>query len=166
VLDVGTNKDGGQGNSSRAAARKQVGLGGEAEEASLEVFIDKDQGPPFCHRCKSVGHLVKDCRQDRGPDGADGRGIVLDGGPEKSLSEYIAPLCTIQVDGHAFFCIPDRPSHMNARERVNTAIVTVLKGEVTTKQVEDVFTRIQSGPWRWTARRVDDNKFIVRFPNA
>jgi hypothetical protein len=55
---------------------------------------------------------------------------------------------------------------MNARGRVNTAIVTVLKGEVTTKQVEDVFTRIQSGPWRWTTRRVADNKFTVRFPNA
>lgn len=47
---------------------------------------------------------------------------------------------------------------------MNTAIITVVSGQVTAKQIEDEFTRILSGVWRWTARRVDDNKFLVRFP--
>jgi hypothetical protein len=74
----------------------------------------------------------------------------------------VAPLCAIQVEGQAFFCIPDRPSESNARERMNTTIVTVLKGNVSAKQVEEEFTRIMSKQWRWTVRKVADNKF----PNA
>jgi hypothetical protein len=54
---------------------------------------------------------------------------------------------------------------VNMRERANTAIVTVIKGSVTAKQIEEEFTRLLSGVWRWTARKVADKKFIVRFPN-
>jgi hypothetical protein len=78
----------------------------------------------------------------------------------------VAPLCATQVDGQAFFYIPNRPSEANARERVNTTIVTLLKGDVSAKQVEEEFTRIMSKQYRWTARKVADNKFTVRFPNA
>jgi hypothetical protein len=58
------------------------------------------------------------------------------------LSELITPLCATQVPGHAFFCIPDRPNEVNAREKVNTAIVIVLKESVSAKQIEDEFTQI------------------------
>jgi hypothetical protein len=44
------------------------------------------------------------------------------------------------------------PFEVNARERANTAIITVLKGSVTAKQVEDEFTRILSKKWRWTTQ--------------
>jgi hypothetical protein len=47
-----------------------------------------------------------------------------------------------------------------------TAVVTVLKGVVTAMQVEEEFTRILPNTWRWTTRRVADNMFTVRFPNA
>jgi hypothetical protein len=59
--------------------------------------------------------------------------------------------------------IPDCPSESNARERVNTAVV---KGSITAKQLEDEFSRILPEGWRWTARKVADNMFTVRFPNA
>jgi hypothetical protein len=42
----------------------------------------------------------------------------------------------------------------------------VLKGTVTAKQVEDEFQRILPSAWQWTARRIVDNIFTVRFPNA
>jgi hypothetical protein len=44
-------------------------------------------------------------------------------------------------------------------------VVNVLKGVVTSKQIEDEFTRIYPSGWRWTARKVVDNTFTVRFPN-
>jgi hypothetical protein len=47
-----------------------------------------------------------------------------------------------------------------------TTIVIVLKGEVTAKQIEEEFTRILSRVWRWTTRKVVDNKFIARFPTV
>jgi hypothetical protein len=83
-----------------------------------------------------------------------------------NLSELIAPLCATQVEGQAFLCILDRPLESNARERVNTVIITVIKGTVTSKQLEDEFTRIMPKLWRWTARKVAENRFTVRFPNA
>jgi hypothetical protein len=52
------------------------------------------------------------------------------------------------------------------RERVNTVIVKVLKGVVTAKMIEDEFTRILPRLWRWTARKIVDNQFTVRFPNV
>jgi hypothetical protein len=36
---------------------------------------------------------------------------------------------------------------------------------VTSKQIEDEFTRIYPSGWRWIARKVADNTFTVRFPN-
>lgn len=54
-------------------------------------------------------------------------------GKARDLSELVAQLCATQVEGQAFLCTPDRLYVTNARERVNTAIVTVLKGEVTAK---------------------------------
>jgi hypothetical protein len=120
--------------------------------------------PPFCHRCKSVDHVAKDCRrgwqQNRNDHG--NHGIVN----RKPLSELIASLCATRSDGQAFFVIPRCASEVNARERINTAVVTILKGEVTTKLIEEEFTRILPGIWRWTARKVVDNMFTVRFPNV
>jgi hypothetical protein len=52
------------------------------------------------------------------------------------------------VEGQAFFYILDRPCESNARGRVNTTIVIVLKGNVIAKQVEEEFTRIVSKQWR------------------
>jgi hypothetical protein len=40
-----------------------------------------------------------------------------------------------------------------------------VKGIVTARQVEE-FTRIYPKKWRWTARRLANNMFHVRFPNA
>jgi hypothetical protein len=82
------------------------------------------------------------------------------------VSEYIAPLCAAQMNGQAFFCIPDRPSEVHARERSTTAIVTIVKGVVTARQVEEEFARIHPKTWRWIAHRVADNMFTVRFSNA
>jgi hypothetical protein len=78
---------------------------------------------------------------------------------ENDLSEYIAPLCATQVEGQGFLCIPDCPSETHARERATTAVVIVLKGVVTPRQIEEEFTRIFPKNWRWTARQVADNMF-------
>jgi hypothetical protein len=93
-------------------------------------------GEPYCTRCRFAGHLTRDCR----------RGQACDLHPEIErelpLSEYIAPICAAQIEGQAFFCIPDRPSEAHARERYTTVVVTVLKGVVTTRQIEEEFSRI------------------------
>jgi hypothetical protein len=58
--------------------------------------------------------------------------------------------------GKVFFCIPNVPSQVNVRERANTAIASVVKGSISTKQLEDEFTRILFGAWRWIARKYSE----------
>jgi hypothetical protein len=102
-----------------------------------EAFKPKQNQVPdplFCHRCKSVGHVAKDCKRGWQQNRND------HGNPEmvnrKHLSELIASLCATQSDGQAFFVIPRCPSEVNAHERINIVVVTVLKGEVTAKLIE------------------------------
>jgi hypothetical protein len=92
----------------------------------------------FCHRCKVVGHYTKECRRVWQGDRDD---VFKD----QDLSECVASLCATQVEGMAFICIPNMPSQNHAKERANIVIVTVLKGSITAKQLEEEFTRIQSG---------------------
>ncbi|RLM73960.1 hypothetical protein C2845_PM15G05560 [Panicum miliaceum] len=50
----------------------------------------------------------------------------------------------------------------------NCALITITRGSVTGKQLENEF-RAQAGPnstWRWFAKKVADNKFQLRFPTA
>jgi hypothetical protein len=123
-----------------------AGKGEESVKEVVEASKPKQNqvpDPPFCHRCKSIGHVAKDCRRgwqhnrnDHGNPGMVNR---------KPLSELIASLCATQSDGQTFFVIPRCPSEVNARERINTAVVTILKGEVTAKLIEEEFTRILPG---------------------
>jgi hypothetical protein len=109
-----------------------------------------------------VGHYTKECRKVWQDDTVDG----YYGKRDQNLSECVATLCATQVEGSTFFCIPYIPSLNHSKERVNMSIITVIKGSVTAKQLEEEFTRIMSGIWRWTAQKVANNKFIVRFPDV
>jgi hypothetical protein len=71
-----------------------------------------------------------------------------------------------RVGRRGFFLIPNRLSESNARERINTTVATVVKGVIYAKQLEVEFSRILFDGWRWTTRKVGDNMYIVRFPNA
>jgi hypothetical protein len=123
-----------------------VKLKGKEEERSYEVNNGKAHESVFCHRCKVVGHYTKECRRIWQGDTEE----VLAGYSDQNLSECVATLCATQVEGMTFFYISNRPSENHAKERANTAIVTVIKGSITAKQLEEEFTRILSGIWRWT----------------
>jgi hypothetical protein len=150
----GVGRMGRQGRAWHSQEWNQCQDGEDGLVDTVKVATGRPDDPPFYQRCRSVGHLMKDCRQGWGAKRVD-RYLYDQGGEnDRKLSEMIAALCAIQVDGQAFFCIPDRPSQINARERVNTVIVTMLEGVVTIKQIEDEFSRILSRPWRRTARKV------------
>lgn len=119
----------------------------QGEKANEPPLVHKNINPWICEKCGRVGHNRFACNK-------------------KKLSEYVAPLCATQSEGQAFFCIPDHPSEVHVRERMNTAIITVVSGTVSAKQIEDEFTGILSGVRRWTAWKIDEHKFLVRFPTA
>jgi hypothetical protein len=80
--------------------------------------------------------MTRDCRRGQF------HGVHQDVEREMSLSEYIAPICAAQLDGEAFFCIPDRQSEVHAKERATIVVVTILKVVVSARQVEEEFSRI------------------------
>jgi hypothetical protein len=157
MLEVNVEED--EGHVRIRMKGKEV-MSGEDEKQG-----DKSYGHMVC--CKGTsGHFARDCRSNW-PMERGGRQILDQGGSaKKNLCDLVAPLCEIQFEGQSFFCIPDCPSQVNARERVNTTIMKVLKGNVTAKMVEEEFTRILPRQWRWTARKITKNQFIVRFSDV
>jgi hypothetical protein len=119
----------------------------------------------ICFRCKEKGHVAYECGLRVAKNK---KNSILDSSDmvDQALCELITLLCATQVAGQGFFLIPNRPSESNARERINTAMVTVVKGIISAKYLEDEFSRIYSDGWRWMMRKVADNIYIVRFPNA
>jgi hypothetical protein len=139
---------------------------GEASSRTAREPFENYSKSLFCNRCKRPRHVYKDCRRGwLGDKSGQFQNDQYDI-ESRSLMEMVAPLCDAQAEGQAFFCILDIPSQVNVRYRANTTIVTIIKGLVTTKQLQDEFTRLLSSVWRWTARRVAGNKFTVRFPTS
>jgi hypothetical protein len=110
------------------------------KEETSKITQPKVHEPPLCHRCKYVSHIASECRRGWRQNKLEqvNHGV----GNRKALSDLITPLCATQTDGHALFVIPRCPLEVNARERINIVVVTILKGDATTKLIEDEFTRI------------------------
>jgi hypothetical protein len=52
-------------------------------------------------------------------------------------------------------------------EKASTAIITVIEGEVTAKHIESEFSNIvDKNVWKRSARKIANNKFSLRFPDA
>jgi hypothetical protein len=76
-------------------------------------------------------------------------------------------LCAAQVPNQSFFFIDEHIDQKVLRERASTAIITVTRGKMTAKQLEVEFGNIiDSVTWRWSAKKVTENKFVMRFPSA
>jgi hypothetical protein len=76
-------------------------------------------------------------------------------------------LCAAQVPNQSFFFIDEHIDQKVLRERASTAIITVTRGEMTAKQLEMEFGNIiDSLTWRRSAKKVTENKFVMRFPSA
>lgn len=121
-----------------------------------------------CYKCGSKDHKVQQCPKNKAQCDRCGRyGHEASQCYTKMRSDYVAPLCATQVEGQSFFCIPDCPSDINLKERASTAVIKVLSGNVSAKHLEQEFTNILgANVWRWTARKLDDKTFTMRFPNA
>jgi hypothetical protein len=119
-----------------------------------------------CFRCNEPGLFAYECSLRSPNNKRNFQNQDPFGGGNLALCELIAPLCFTQIPGQGFFLIPDRPSETNAHERVNIAVVTIVKGSVRSKQIKDKFARILSERWRWTTRKVVDNMYTMRFPQA
>jgi len=105
--------------------------------------------PVMCNRCSKEGHLQRVCS-------------------EIMPWEYIAPFCGFAAHGQGFRIIQEDDSGDREKDMANCALITILKGPVTARQLEEEF-RAQAGPqstWRWFAKNVAENVYQIRFPTA
>ncbi|TVU01395.1 hypothetical protein EJB05_53164, partial [Eragrostis curvula] len=124
-------------------------------------------GETGCFKCGNKGHAAQACPNPMRCDKCGAFGHAGEQCKSRKLWEYVAPMCATQVEGQGFFCIPDCPSDINLKERSITALITVVSGSVTSREIETEFKELLgSNAWRWIARMVEDNKFTVRFPTA
>ena len=102
----------------------------------------------FCEMCGFANHNIFECKREP----------LWNMGPE---------LCAAQVPDQSFFHIDEHIDLKTSKDRSSTAIITVVHGELTAKQIEAEFCNIISHEyWKWSAKAITKNKFAMRFPNA
>ncbi|CAN6199371.1 unnamed protein product [Urochloa humidicola] len=105
--------------------------------------------PIICKRCKKEGHVPRVCNE------------ILPW-------ECIAPICGIAAPGQGIHIIPDDDLDDSTKDMSNWALITIIEGVASAKQIEGEF-KAMAGPsstWRWYAKKVAENKFQMKFPSA
>ncbi|PWZ38285.1 hypothetical protein Zm00014a_041421 [Zea mays] len=75
-------------------------------------------------------------------------------------------LCATQVEDQSFFYIEEKVDNRVIKEKSSTAIITIVQGNVGEKQIElEFMNMLGKNLWRWSARSIGDNKFVMRFPD-
>lgn len=102
----------------------------------------------FCELCGFANHVTLDCKREP----------YWNSGPE---------LCATQVTRQSFFYIDENIDSKSSKDKASTAIITVVKGELSAKMIENEFQRlVSSAQWKWSAKKIEDNKDSMRFPTA
>lgn len=101
-----------------------------------------------CENCGFNNHSTAECRRE-------------------PLSSFGPELCAAQVEDQSFFFIEEIKDSKASIEKASTAIISVISGSVTSKQIEEEFRHTDvSRVWRWSARKLAENKYSLRFPDA
>jgi hypothetical protein len=77
-------------------------------------------------------------------------------------------LCAAQVHNQSFFYMDEHTDLRASREKASTTIITVIASELSARQIEQEFHNIPSSQhtWKWIAKKLAENKFLMRFPKA
>ncbi|CAN6381079.1 unnamed protein product [Urochloa humidicola] len=126
------------------------------------------QGYPLCEKCGKTGHKTEDCFRPIVCGRCKKEGHVARVCVEIKPWECIAPFCGFAAPGQGIHVIQDDNLGDNQRDMSNWALITVIEGTASSRQIENEF-KAQAGPnsnWRWYAKKVADNKFQLKFPTA
>lgn len=117
------------------------------ENCGLFNHATKDCRRQFCEFCGFSNHSTYECR----------RCVLWNMGPK---------LCAAQVEDQSFFYIDECIDPRVSKEEC-IGVINVLQGKATSKQIEQQFMMYMgSSSWKWNARQVASNRFMMRFPNA
>jgi hypothetical protein len=75
-------------------------------------------------------------------------------------------LCPAQVENQSFY-IEENVEPRALKEKASTAVITVIKCEVTAKHIENESrSAVDKNIWKWSDRKIANNKFAMRFSDA
>lgn len=135
--------------------------------------LENPQNPPnpaqnriACENCGLFNHATKDCRR-----------IICEICGFNNHTAYDCKrclpwnmgleLCAAQVEDQSFFFIDECIDPRVSREKESIAVISIIQGHATSKQVEqELMNLVGSTSWKWNARQVSENRFVIRFPNA
>lgn len=125
--------------------------------------LEKGKQKALCDRCGRLGHGPQSCADPIICERCGKKGHVARVCNEKKLWDHLAPFCGLAAPGQGFFFIESDKNDQRIKDMSNTALVTIIAGEVSARQVENEF-RMKAGPqstWRWYAKKVGDKSFQV-----
>lgn len=122
---------------------------------------------PGCKFCGLHNHLSEDCRRKPQCELCGYNNHNTFECRREPLWNFGPELCAAQVEDQSFFYIDEVIDARVSMEKSSTAIITVIKGEANARQIEAEFKHIDNNKvWRWSARKLAENKFSLRFPDA
>ncbi|WVZ71628.1 hypothetical protein U9M48_020195 [Paspalum notatum var. saurae] len=147
------------------------GEGKEPRQPADQVEATNKQNPNSSHGCKLCGlknHMSENCNCSRMHCEMCGlnnhRSVECKREP---LWNCAPELCAAKVAGQSFFYIEESIDSRASKEKASTAVISVVSGSATAKQIETEFKNLTSNEiWIWKAKQISENKFSMRFPNA
>jgi hypothetical protein len=138
---------------------------GDLKENSHEVA--RNQADGGCDFCGLKNHKSEDCKKRNACELCGLQNHNAYGCKREPLWNFGPELCAAQVPDQSFFFIDEQIDQKVLKERASVAIITVTDGVLNAKQIEQEFRNIISNDtWRWSAKRIAENKCIMRVPSA
>jgi len=140
---------------------------GQTMQQSADNQFRPTPGRLACAVCGLRNHTTEECRQNLLYELCGFANHTTLHCKREPLWNVGPELCAAQVNNQSFFYIDENIDPKASREKARIAIITVSRGELTTKQLENDFKNVVSSEhWKWSARKIADNKFTMRFANA
>lgn len=162
--DLGKNKD--MPESSKEAERREPGLRDDrSDDRATQTGAREEAGG--CKFCGLRNHKSEDCKRKVQCEICGYHNHNTYECRREPLWNACPELCAAQVMDQSFFYIDEIVDPRASSEKSSTIIVTVIKGEASGKQIEAEFKNtVSSKVWRWTTRKLAENKYAIRFPDA
>ncbi|CAL4943271.1 unnamed protein product [Urochloa decumbens] len=151
-------------SSMQAEERAQMKEEGKGNRINNPIPPNRNGG---CNICGLRNHATEDCNR-RQPCEICGLSNRSTYDCRRSPTwNFGLELCAAQVEDQSFFFIDEHIDPRAFKEKSSTAIISVIEGNATAKHIEVEFQNtVDNIQWRWVARKIADNKFSMRFPDA
>uniref|UniRef100_A0A804M0Q9 DUF4283 domain-containing protein n=1 Tax=Zea mays TaxID=4577 RepID=A0A804M0Q9_MAIZE len=145
-----------------------AGAGAEVPEGSIKGGSRKNAAKAYCHRCRSKGHYLADCKEEflcevcDSVDHPKSRCLVFNHLKQRPGCIYLSGFAAV---GLGFFHIPVTVRNPAKREGLD-AVIRVTEGELTEVEVAAELKRLIPGTQDWKVQMVQSNVFRTAFPST